>query len=306
MDTPRAPSAPLVFEEPRRAGRALDGSPVVRLQPRTVGQLLDGGFEVLRFRFRTIAVVAATLVLPLYVLPQVLAVVTGTQVSQNPLFGSSSSFGSTTQPIGSGFVAAQWYALGAALGLALASMLLGVGVSHLVCGWLIGVDRSANETLRFVLRRTPVVLGAFVLALLLKALGALACCIGLLFVVPLLSVLAPVVGAEDLGAASSVSRTWKLGKRRLGPLIGVSLLWGLVSSALSLGVQTAAAAAGYAVSNSVSGASITVQVVSVVSTVLLLVVQVSVTVLVYIDLRVRTEGLDLQMDAAERFPVAVA
>ncbi len=198
------------------------------------------------------------------------------------------------------------FGIGATIGLSLASMLLGVGLAHLVTGWLIGVDRTAGETLRFVLRRSPTAVLAFVLALLLKVLGAAACGFGLLFVVPLLSVLAPVVGAEEVGGGRAVSRTLSLGRRRLGPLMGVSLLWALVSMFVNLGVQAAAGALGYAVSDSVDGAAIAIQGVTVASTVLLLVVQVAVTTLVYLDLRVRTEGLDLELEATERFHAAVS
>ena len=296
-DAPRFRSAPTTFDEPPRSTRALIGSPLARLQPRTVGQLLDGGFEVLRFRARTIVIVGAVIVLPLYVLPQIAAVWAGS-VSSGSLLESDQVF------VGGGFTATDVSTLGlgylGAFGLMLATMLLGVAVSHLVGAWLMGGDPGPADTLRFLRSRLVTALGAFVLAFLLKVAGALACGLGLLYVIPVLSVLAPVVGVEQARAAASLSRTMALARRRLAPLMGISALWAITSWVVS-GAAAGAAGAIAALLGGLDSFAIVVQIVSLVATVALMAVQVSVTALVYIDLRVRTEGLDLHLESTERF-----
>lgn len=284
VDAPRFRSAPTIFDEPPRPTRALVASPVSRLQPRTVGQLLDGGFEVLRFRFRTVAIVAATIVLPLYVVPQVLVAAFGGYTDVEVLGGPSS--------------------LLAQLGLMLATMFVGVGVGHLVSGWLVGNDPTPADTFRFLRSRFLVTLGAFVVALVLKALGVVACGIGLLFVVPSLSVLAPVLAGEQLGVIESIRRSFRLTRRRFGPVLGVGLLWALASWIVSAAAGGAAEVIGDLATGSAEGARVAVQVVGVVATVVLTVVQAAVSVLVYVDLRVRTEGLDLELESVERFRAA--
>ena len=286
VDAPRVRSAPTIFDEPPRPTRALVASPVSRLQPRTVGQLLDGGFEVLRFRFRTITIIAATIVLPLYALPQALVAALG-GVRDVDLFGGSSPLGYLAQ-----------------LGLWVATMLLGVAIGFLVSGWLVGADPTPADTFRFLRSRLVVALGAFVVALLLKVAGLVACGVGILFVVPVLSVLAPVVAAEGLGIVESVRRTIALARRRIGAVFGVGLLWALSSWLVSAAAAGAAAVVGELATGSTDGADIAVQAVNVVGTVVLTVVQVAVTVLVYVDLRVRTEGLDLELESMERFRAA--
>lgn len=306
-DAPRFRSAPTVLAPPAPASRALPGSPLARLQPRTVGQLLDGGFEVVRFRFRTVAVVAAAIVGPLYVLPQLLLLLSGVTTSTTDAFRTSNPF------LGGGFQSSTsyWSSLGTA-GLVmfsqlLASMLLGVSVTHLLGGWLVGNDPDPVDTLRFTARRAPVAIAAFAMVFAVKAVvGLVSCSIGLIYIVPALSVLAPVVAAEQAGPVAAISRTFRLTRRRIGAVIGVSMLWILASTMVTSGLQLAAAAIGAAVARTPEGIETGVQAATVAGGVVLLVVQVAVTALVYFDLRVRTEGLDLQLEARERFHVAAA
>jgi len=299
VDAPRARPAPTIFDEPRRSGPALTASPVSRLQPRTVGQLLDGGFEVLRFRARTICIVGVVIILPLYAVPQAL-VAWSTGLGSDALEGMGTMFTPTGQP-SSTFVSGVLLSYLAQLGLMLATMLMGVAMTHLVTGWLAGADPSPRETLVFVRSRLLVAIGAFVLALLLKSLGLVTCGLGLVYLVPSLSVLAPIVAAEGVGPGTAISRSFSLTKRRFWPVFGVVVLWAIASSIVASSAQGAAAVVGGLVTSSIDGVAIGVQVVTVVSTVVLTVVQVSVTVLLYIDLRVRTEGLDLDLEATERF-----
>ena len=300
-DAPRFRSDPTRFEAPARPTRALPGSPVDRLQPRTVGQLLDGGFEVLRFRVRSIAIVSAVIVLPLYALPQLLVVFTTRLTDTTGFSPSGNPFLTSGGEISGGF----WTTIGlgylAGFGLMVATMLMGVAVTHLVTGWMVGQDPSPADTLRFVRSVLPRALGAFLLVALLKAIGAIPCGLGLVYLIPSLSILAPVVAAEGAGVIESIRRSFRLSRRRFGTVFGVVVLWWLASSLVGFATGLAAASVGGLATGSERGVATVVQSADVVATIVLAVVQVAVTVLLYIDLRVRTEGLDLDLEATERF-----
>ena len=301
VDAPRR--GPLGAEHVAAApsSRALVGSPVDRLQPRTVGQLLDGGFEVLRFRARTIAIVAATIILPLYALPQLLITLLGGESAATDVFSDGGTpFLAGTGSMVSSYGNAAYFGYLVALGLAVAQMLTGVAVAHLVTAWMVGSDPGPSQTLRFVLRRSPVALAAFTVALLFKAAAGLVTCgLALLFIIPLLSVLAPVVAVEPIGSGGAVSRTLKLANRRVGPLMMVSLLWLVVSLIVTLGTLLVTTILESLLGQDASSTAIIIGAVTVGVSAVLMVVQVAVTVLVYVDLRVRTEGLDLELEATD-------
>lgn len=282
-----------------RRPRALRGSPVDRLQPRRVGALLDGGFEVLRFRARTLFLVSAAILIPLVAVPQALSYrgLDPTQLSFGSTVGGSGLFTSpVVQVAPQGLVGL--LAL-AALPL-LAMALLGLAMGHLVGGWLAGDDPGPAAVLRATLRQAPVALAAYVIVLPLKALGFAACYVGALVVIGQFQVLSPVIAFERLGPLKAIGRSWKLSSRRFfrgpGLVLGLALVSAAVSIAL-LGIQTLVdqlldtASWGWAVTGAL-GAAITM---------LLAPFQAAVAVLHYVDLRVRAEGLDLQLRAIEVF-----
>lgn len=294
------------FESPQRllSSAALPGSPVARLQPRTVGQLLDAGFEVLRFRFRTIAVVAVTLVLPLYVLPQILAAWAGGTIGTSNVSSEPASGAATFSPfldVMSGATGDAFLTLLSTLGLFLAQMLMGVATAHLVTSWLMGRDPSPSATLRFVARRAPVAIGALFVAMLIKAASVVTCGVALLYLVPILAVLGPVVAAEPVSVVEAIRRTMRLSRSRVGPIMGICVLWWLVSSLLTGGAELLGTLLTQWFDAESEIGTFIGQGLTVASTVTMLIVQVAVTALVYIDLRVRIEGLDLELEMMERF-----
>lgn len=266
---------------------------MARLQPRSIGQLLDGGFEVVRFRFRTIAIVAAVILGPLYLLPQVVAISIGATAD-------GAGLADLVGPVSADTTTLLTLTLASAAGLAVATMLLGVGVSHLVGAWLVGEDPSPADTLRLVVRRAPVAIGAWSVALVLKALSLVACGVGALYTVPVLQCLAPVVASEPGGVVASVRRAFELGRPKVGRLMAVSGLWAatayLVAQVSFVAAVAITESAGDETVLSTVGSSFVAAV-----TLVIAVVQTAVTALVYVDLRVRREGLDLQLASRERF-----
>ena len=256
-DLPRPAQREAVGQKSARAtttssGFGLRDSPVARLSPRTVGQLLDGGFEVLRFRFQTLAIVSAVVVLPLYVVPTVLGQRSGLS---NPfsMFDRSNPFVTSSGQLTGSYWSIVLLGFLAQLGLSLAHMLLAVAVGHLVTSWVMGQDPGPADTLRVVRNRLPVAVGAWI----------------------------PILGLKV-----------------------VSAFW-LVSSVIAVGVSAVGGIIGFIIDDSGNTAWYVVVGVQVVVTVMMSVVQVGATVLAYINARVVTEGLDLELECRDRFDRAV-
>lgn len=291
-----SPGAPLGAPAlPAASGRPLPGSPVTRLQPRTVGQLLDAGFEVIKFRPRVIGWVAAGVGLPLLVASRILVATTSATGAQSGL--SDVLVGDVTSNTGRDVVVAF---VVSGLGW-LAQMLIGVAVAGIVTRWLVGSDPDIGEGFATLRRRGLVAVGAWGLALLVKvALSVVTCGLGVLVIVPMLSLLAPVIGCET-GGVDSFRRAIRLGRRRLDALIGLSILWLVVGGAISFVTWSVSQLLGELLSSRPAWASVSVQMIGVVISLFASTVQASVMALTYLDVRVRTEGLDLVLDLPNTF-----
>ena len=296
-----AAAAPIVDRGRAASPRALVGSPVGRLQPRTVGSVLDAGFEVLRYRFQTIALVCAAIVLPLAALP--LLVTNALSSALGDSVDASTSNPWARLGVGVDSNSAALGGLVTLLGGIVASALVGVAVGHMVASWSIGADPGPSDTLRFAARRAPVAAGAAVLALLIKSLGLIACGLGFVVAVALLTPLGPVLAAEPgLGPWTAVRRTWRLASRRFGAMIGLTA----ASAAIFLVFSGIEASVNAVLVAQVVGARSWAWVVSSTLTVLFRLVvtplQAAWAALMYLDLRVRTEGLDIELETTELLP----
>ncbi len=287
--------------------RPLPGSPVDRLQPRTVGQLLDAGFEVVKFRGRTIATLAAIIILPLYALPAVLSARVIGNAAKSPvslLSGPNGLLTSTGSPSGN-----YWrlviYGLVAQGGLMIARMLLGVAITHLTTSWMVGNDPTVRETLRHVGRRSLVAIVAWAVLLPVKAVSAVACYIGLLYTLPVFAILAPVVSVERAGPFASIRRTHGLALRRYGPFLGMWALWLVATGAMQVSSQAVVALLRYLASDTSWGWIVTASFTTI-FTAILATVEVAVWAMAYIDVRIRTEGIDIAFEVIEEFERAGA
>ena len=278
------------------------GCPVLPLQLRTVGQLLDVGFEVIRFRVRTIAIVTVAIGLPLLVVPQVVLALFG--ATQNPfeIFTGSGIDPTAVNPVSDGYFITMVLSYASIFLAAIAPMLVGVCVSRLIGGWLVEVDQSPAELFRFLKSRLITTSGSFLLATLIKVFGiACTCYLGAFYFIPVLSLLAPVVANEGLGAGQSISRCFALGKRRWGPLLGLSICWAISSGLAALFLSGSASAISALVTENSSVAFDVYSIATSIVGLALLGVQTCVASVAYLDVRVRTEGLDLDIDLAKVF-----
>jgi len=190
------------------------------------------------------------------------------------------------------------WGLVAGLGLEmLATFVVGVLVARAVASWYAGDDPSGREVARSVGRRTWPMLGAFAVMLAAQTTGLAVLCIGLVVPLTWFAVLAPVLGVEQLGGRAAVTRSFRLANlgfsRVFGPVIGVIVIDQVVRVALETipltlvetfpepmvePMQVALAAGVGAVSNVFIAASAT---------------------LIYLSVRVRSEGLDLELEATD-------
>jgi hypothetical protein len=302
-------------------GRVATGRPeapmrgrVLPLRPLTVGDVLDGAFRLLRARFGRVALLVVLVLAPYQL-------------------ASSYALDRLLPEIGAGGVDA--FTFSAEVTDEMAARLFGVSsltgivgmLVHLVVGaallWMVlqedqGRPAEISAALGGAVRRLwatavgtlLIWLGAsgVLLALILVSvlLGMLFLPLGLLVGLPgglvlmlawlaATSLVLPVAMAEgDAGPVRCAGRSLSLLRRRFWPIVGISalvlLMLGLVSFAISLAFGAVAMVAG-PLSWVVDGVSGTL--VSVVTTP----VTVFAALLIYLDARVRLEGLDLALRA---------
>lgn len=270
-------------------------APPVPLRPMTAGDILDGAVTVMRTRPRVVLGVVAVLVIPYNVLVAYL---------QRDLLGGAGLDEIFSNP-SLGVAAAD---SDANTGAALVSLVLGpltlslagVAVGHLVAAWYSGGDPSTGDVLRRLGRRSGVALVAFLAVHVAELAGFIALFLPGLAVMALSVAASPIVGAEDAGPFASVTRSWRLAGRRFFPVLGLTLLTGLVVSFIGQVLLFLPTTVALAVGEDLGWLILAVggSLVGIVTTAL----QAGTATLIYLDLRVRTEGLDLELAAADRFP----
>jgi hypothetical protein len=260
----------------------------------TLSDLLDGAFRVIKSRPRTVFGIAATILVPVYIL--------GAFFQRNVLRDSPIGLPSLTG--GGGLVSLTGGdilgSFAAALVVAAALFPLGGALARLVTAWYAGGDLTAGEALAASFRRLPVMLAAFVLLLPLKALGYAFEEVGALVPVTLFVVTAPVITVEGLGPIAAAQRSWRLVSRRFWPSVLVVVVCVVGSSVLTFAlgiIPEALASLLPSPFDWIATGAARAAVAMVVATAL-----VSVSALLYLDLRIRTEGLDLELEAADAFP----
>ncbi len=143
------------------------------------------------------------------------------------------------------------------------------------------------------LKRAPLLIAVAFITAFSMLLGCLAVCIGFFFVMARLGVAAPVCVVERAGPLTSISRSWQLTEKRFWQTLGV-VLFNAIAPAIFNSVLTAVVSLPLALINqtaSTIGSSAAGWIVSAITTPL----ATAILVLLYLDLRVRREGLDLQL-----------
>jgi len=255
-----------------------------------LGEILDGAFKLYRANFKPIALVALAFTGPLSVLAAVAA--RGTNgglgliglLNDPSLAEGSAGFGSNRQ------LAAQ---LGASFLLQIAGCLVAGVVAKAVASTYLGTQLSAGQAVRATLRFFPALLVARLLVSLSEGVGLLGCGVGALAVMTLWVVTTPAIVVEGLGPLAGMRRSLRLCSGRYWPVLRLALLSALISSSLGAVVGgvpgVAAALIGYRWGFPLLAVGSTA------TAVLVAPLSPIVATLVYLDLRIRQEGLDLQL-----------
>lgn len=291
------------------------------LHPMTLGDILDGAFRMFTANWRTILIVAGSLIVPVQVLS---AFLQRDVLSLDLLQMMRDPTAADVQAIVGGDAVTD-LALAGVAGLAAVFVLPFVAgaVAKVVGGSFLGERPEAGPVLRAVGRRWWSLVVSFVLVHLLYglpfllALGVLvagavaesggviavgvalllAGGLGALALMALFMAVAPAVVVESLGPLAAMGRSFRLVRPRLFPVLGVALVSGLLASILANVLSAPFTWPGFAVGSeaawvlvalgSVVGGLVTTPLVAIVAT------------LVYFDARIRHEALDLEVMAAE-------
>lgn len=310
------------YAPPRPKGGSARTGPLP-LHPMTVGDVLDGAFKLMKANARSVFTIVAAFVVPL----QLLAA-----FSQRNALGGAGLLDVLNDP-SVAEAAAESSRSNADLILSLvASFLnilvlpfLGGAISLVVGASYLGQELGPAEALRRTVRRAWALFASWVIVHVLEAAGfvvalvvavllavagaggllvVLVAAVGFLAGVPLLlavmalSVLtAPAIVVEELGPIRGVRRSWSLVRRRFWPVLGIALLAGVIAFVIGNVLGTVPQLLALVVGlewgwlllafGAILTAMVTQPIVAIVAT------------LQYFDARIRFEGFDLQVIAAE-------
>ncbi len=260
----------------------------------TLSDILDGAFKLFKAEARTIVVVTAAFLVPVHIVAAFLQRDYLGGVGLASLFSDASSAESAIGSDGSG----QGWAslLSFAASIFILPFVAGA-VSRIVSAAYLGERLTAGQALRAVASRWWAFIVAWILVHILEIVAGVFCVLPGLLVMALMVAVAPAIAIEGLGPIKGMRRSFRLVRPRLFPVLGIALLSGLVASTvgsvlggvpsvLSIIVGLRWGWPLLAVGSILSGL-VSTPLISIVAT------------LVYYDGRIRQEGLDLQIMAAD-------
>ena len=264
------------------------------LHPMTLSDILDGAFNLFKAEFRTIVMVTAAFLVPIQLMAAFL---------QRDYLAGAGFFDILTDPstadavFESGGGGQGWASLVGLAATVLVLPFVAGAVSRIVSAAYLGERMTAGEALRAVASRWWVFTVAWIVVHVLEVVGTLFCILPGLLLMALFVPVAPAIAIEGLGPIKAMRRAIGLVKPRIWPVLGIALLSGLVTSAVGSALggvpQFLAVVVGLkygwpllAIGSILSGL-VSTPLISIVAT------------LVYYDGRIRQEGLDLQIMAAD-------
>jgi hypothetical protein len=256
----------------------------------TVADVLDGAVEILKLAPRLVIALTAVIVLPV----QLATVAVANSGVQDPTI-----VGVLGSPIFVGQVGSDRSNVAVVL-FVLSSALLPVltaGMAWLVGSWYGGVWPSLAEVGRATVRRVPALLVAWLLVHVAEVVAAgltfFLLGVGGLVVMVFFLVTAPVIAVEARGPLAAMRRAAQLARRGFFMLLTVAILSAVVENVVffafvALSTLTVDYSWGWLVT----------AVLTTLATLVSKPILAGATALAYIDVRVRSEGLDLELAAA--------
>jgi hypothetical protein len=257
----------------------------------TTADLLDGAFAVIKAQPRSLAVCALVVVLPIQVL---------IAWTQRDLFGGAPIGDVFSDPtlVESSSSASDLAYLGVLL-QSFAASVLAVSVMTVISGHLAGTVPSTAAVVRATVRRAPVILVAWCGVHIAELAGCFGFGIGGLYLMGAFLVVAPAIATESIGPIAALRRSWRLTATRRWQMVGVGVMSAVVIYTLTQILTIVPQLLAFLVGTEdgwvlLAAGSTAVSLLTVPLT-------AAVSCLAYLDLRVRLEGLDLEMDAVEAF-----
>lgn len=302
---------------------------LIPLRPMTVGDVLDGAFKLLRATFATVALIVLVAFVPFEAISQtLLGPILGVSDPQALPFLTEQGAPAPDAAIDTELLA-RLVVAGAVTGLVswLVTILVSGAVTWAVARHEEGHDVDWRQAYGAAWRRYGSLLGASVLLLVLGIVGfiavvALAAAVGwvvhvavgvivglagavllALVVLPVSYVNVPVIVLERRRAVAGLRRSWGLLRPRLGAVFGIVLLAFIIVAIVAgvVGGLLALLAGGLAMIAEPLG-WITSGAANVLVQLIVLPLVANVALLVYLDARIRHEGLDIELAADPSHP----
>jgi hypothetical protein len=265
------------------------------LRPLRVGEILDAAIKVYLRNARVLMAAAASVVIPLQALTAI--VLMSTYTSGADITVGFSSIGTTVTQ-------AQADArLGASAITELASLLasafvLAASVKAVSDSYL-GQPADYRTSIRFAARRLLPLLTMLILSYLGLIVGFIALVIPGIWLYASWSVATPALLIEHANPIRALGRSLRLVRGRWWPTAGVLLISALMVAVIGGVIEGLLTAVALTSHRSIVFAAISVALAGAVSTILLHPFSAAVTTVLYYDLRVRHEGLDVQLLAEQ-------
>ena len=189
-----------------------------------------------------------------------------------------------------------WAQIVLLFGPSLALVFIAAGLARLVGAWHVGSDLSFGQLVSGSRRHAWPLLASWFLVHVAEGVGLLLCGLPALAAMTWFLVVAPVIGAEDLGPIAAMRRSARLTSRRFWPVLGLALLSALVATLFGYALGLLPTVLGLLVGTDGLG-WVVLGAAGILTGLITMPVVAAATVLIYLDLRVRTEGLDLELDA---------
>ncbi len=268
-------------------GEDRDDWPLTPLGPVGVAGVLDGGFELLRHGFAPLVTLAAALLLPLQLIDLLVQLQSG--VSDGVATGGSPL--AALAGIGTQASTLSWVVLAARV---IVLSFLGMAAGIMVDDLLVRTRRQGGQLALAAGRRWWVAVLVPVLCLPVKSLGGCLVYVGFFLADALLMCASVVAGAELAGPLHSFARSWRLAWRSYGTALGVAFGGFCISTVLqvALYVGPAALASIFVPSDAVL---VVVQQVSLLALLIVQPLTACIAARAYVELRCRSEALDLDL-----------
>jgi hypothetical protein len=267
----------------------------VPLRPMSWGDLLDGGFNVLRARPRIVLGLAAVFVVPVQVIVA--------YFNRNALEDLNTLVDQTLSNAGArpeGGVGNPWASIFGTVGTSLGQALIGASLALLVVAWYSGEQPDGREVLRRLKPRFWSLSGAWLVIHLLEVAGWFTLGIATLVVMTLYLVAAPAIAVEGLGPFKGMSRASSLASPRFWPVLGFAVLSGIVASVLGQVLGLLPQILGLVLGPDFGWIALAVG--AIITQMVSATVVGASTALLYLDLRIRREGMDVAWAADRVFP----